>query len=91
MMEQASKKRRKKLKKNHLFLIVSIVVILIGTLAFVLAYGLSAGWAALGQWFGSKWAIMLYIGIGIWLVFAAVLLGFERIKKLWKTLPITKK
>ena len=72
----------KKLNGKYQFLIISAIVIFVGLLAFVLAYGLSSGWLAVAKWFGSKWAIILYIGVGAWILFAIWLYVLERVKKL---------
>lgn len=74
--------RSKKTKKKHLFIIVSAIIVALGVLAFVLAYGLSKGWATLGAWFGSSDAIFLYMIIGFYLIIVGYLLIGERIKKL---------
>lgn len=74
MMAQKSKK--------NLFLIVSLIVILVGLVCFILAYGISQGWDVLIAWFGSKWAIILYILLGCYALFAGWLLISDKIKNM---------
>ena len=69
-------------KKKHLFLIVSAALIVVGILAFVLSYGLSKGWDALGRWFGSNSAILLYMIVGFYLIVVAYILISDKVKKL---------
>lgn len=42
--------------------------LLFGITCFVVGYGIVDGWDAVIRWFSSKWAIMLYIFIGLWLL-----------------------
>lgn len=69
-------------KKKHLFLIASAGAIAVGILAFVLAYGISKGWDALGHWFGSSSAIFLYMILGFYLILVAYILISDKVKKL---------
>ena len=69
-------------KKKHLFIIVSGIMIAIGIIAFVLAYGLSKGWATLGRWFGSSSAILLYMIVGFYAVVVGYILISDKVKKL---------
>ena len=55
-----------KYKKPKIFIIAVGIAILIGLLAFVLAYGLSQGWDVVAAWFGSKYAFLLYVGLGLY-------------------------
>lgn len=71
-----------KTKKKKLFIIVSAAIILFGLFIFILSYGLSKGWAAVGAWFGSKWAILLYVSIGVYALFVVWLLIAEKVKNL---------
>lgn len=77
MMAQVSKTKKKKL-----FIIVSAAIILFGLFIFILSYGLSKGWSAVGLWFGSKWAILLYIALGLYALFVGWLLLSEKVKNL---------
>lgn len=71
-----------KSKKKNLFIIVSLIVIAIGVFCFVLAYGLSQGWDVLFAWFGSKWAVMLYILLGCYILLVLWLLIGDKIKEM---------
>lgn len=55
-----------KYKKPKIFLAIVGAAILIGILAFVLAFGIGQGWDVVGAWFGSKYAAILYIGLGVY-------------------------
>jgi hypothetical protein len=77
--ELASRKFKLFLRK-HLFMVVVGLVLLVGTLAFVLSYGLSAGWDAVAKWFVSKWAILFYISIGLWLGVFAWLIFLDKVR-----------
>ncbi|MDD4001107.1 MAG: hypothetical protein PHX62_09505 [Bacilli bacterium] len=55
----------KKLKLK--IFIGSLVFLLVGILAFVLGYGLTNGWAWVLGWFTSRWAIVFYLGLIIYL------------------------
>ena len=68
--------------KRNLFLIVSGIIILVGIVCFVLAYGISQGWDVLVAWFGSKWAVILYILLGCYGIFVAWLLISDKIKNM---------
>lgn len=72
----------RRFKKKHLYIIVSAIIVAIGLLAFVLSYGLSKGWDALGKWFISDSAILLYMIVGLYLVIVGVLLIGDKVKKL---------
>ena len=71
-----------KSKKRNLFIIVSLIVIAIGVLCFVLAYGISQGWDVLLAWFRSKWAVMLYILLGCYALLVIWLLIGDKIKEM---------
>lgn len=45
--------------------------LLFGIACFVVGYGIVDGWDAVIKWFSSKWAIMLYVFIGLWAVVIA--------------------
>ena len=69
-------------KKSKLFLIVAGLSMILGIAAFVVAYGISDGWEAVGAWFTSKYAILLYIGIGLYALVVIALFITDWIKKL---------
>lgn len=45
--------------------------LLFGIACFVVGYGIVDGWDAVIKWFSSKWAIMLYVFIGLWAIVIA--------------------
>lgn len=71
-----------RIAKKKTFLIVSIIIVCLGILAFVLAYGLSKGWDVVGAWFSSKYAIILYIVVGCYFAIVLWWIIGERIKNL---------
>lgn len=58
------KKKAKKESKSKIAIISTLVFLILGITAFVLGYGLTDGWASVLAWFGSRWAIYIYILIG---------------------------
>lgn len=58
------KKTAKKESKSKVAIISTLVFLILGITAFVLGYGLTDGWASVLAWFGSRWAIYIYILIG---------------------------
>lgn len=74
---------QKSKNKITIFTIIVAIVLAIGITCFVLAYGLSQGWAAVGAWFGSKWAILLYIALGCYALFVIWVLVMDKIRKTW--------
>lgn len=71
-----------KYKKPKTFIIVVGIAIVIGIIAFVLAYGLSQGWDVVAAWFASKYAFLLYVGLGLY----ALLVGYIFIMDWYKKL-----
>ena len=69
-------------KKKNLFIIVSAIIVAVGLLAFILAYGLADGWDAVGAWFGSPYAILLYIGLGCYGLLVTWLIVYDKVKRL---------
>ena len=61
--------------KNKWIVISTIIFAIIGIASIVIGFGLTYGWLAVLQWFGSRWAIYIYIIIAIlgflvvWLIF----------------------
>lgn len=72
----------KKYKKSKLFVIAIGIAILFGILAFVLAFGIGKGWDVVLAWFSSKYAFLLYVGIGIYLLFVIWILVKDWIKSI---------
>jgi H+/Cl- antiporter ClcA len=60
---------KKKYKKSKLFIIAVGIALVLGTLAFVFAYGIGKGWDVVAAWFSSKYAFLLYVGVGVYLLF----------------------
>lgn len=65
-----NKKNKKKLIKWGA-IIGSAAFLLIGILAIVIGYAIKDGWASVGAWFVSRWAIYIYIAIVI-IIFIAI-------------------
>ena len=74
------KKKNSKLQtfvqgKGKWALISTGIFALIGITALIVGYGLTDGWASVLAWFGSRWAIYVYIIIGFigflvaWIIF----------------------
>jgi len=74
--------KRHRLSKSSIFILSIAAFLVVGIASFILAYGLTDGWLSVAQWFGSKYAILLYMGIGIFAVVTAIVLLRERYKKL---------
>ena len=60
------KKKDSKLKKfvnskGKWAIITTIIFAIIGITALVVGFGLANGWASVLAWFGSRWAIYVYI------------------------------
>lgn len=75
-------KFKRSIDKKWIFVLSIAIFIVIGILAFVLAYGLTDGWAVVGAWFGSKDAILLYMFVGLFGVVALIMWLWERYKRL---------
>ena len=71
-----------KYKKPKIFILAVGVILLLGILAFVLAYGLSDGWDAVAAWFGSQYAVLLYVGVGLYGLLLAYIFVMDWYKKL---------
>lgn len=55
-------------KGGKAMLIGSIVFFLVGIASLVLAFGLKDGWASVLAWFTSRWAMYVYVAIGLWII-----------------------
>lgn len=49
-------------------IIGSSVFLLVGIISLILAYGIKDGWASVLAWFTSRWAMYIYVGIGLWII-----------------------
>lgn len=49
-------------------LIGTSLFLVFGLACFVIGYGLVDGWEKVIAWFGSRWAIMVYIALGFWVL-----------------------
>ena len=49
-------------------LIGTSLFLIFGIACFVIGYGLVDGWEQVIAWFGSQWAIMVYIALGFWVL-----------------------
>ncbi len=58
-------------KKGKWVILSFIIFAFVGIVALVVGFGLANGWKELLMWFGSKWAIMLYVLLGF-LIFGIV-------------------
>lgn len=48
------------------FLIGSIAFLIFGLACIVVGFGLTKGWDFIYKWFTSRWAVYVYIAIGLW-------------------------
>jgi len=71
-----------KYKKPKIFILVVGVAIIIGIIAFVLAYGIGQGWDVVAAWFGSRYAFLLYVGLGLYGLLVAFIFIMDWYKKL---------
>ena len=61
--------------KNKWIIISTIVFVILGITFFIIGFGITNGWLSVLQWFGSRWAIYVYIIIGLlgflfaWVIF----------------------
>lgn len=72
---------KKKNKKGNLqgkskwILISTIAFVILGIALIIIGFGVVNGWLSVLQWFGSRWAIYVYIIIGLlgflfaWVIF----------------------
>lgn len=44
------------------------IFLLIGITSLVLAYGIKDGWDSVLAWFTSRWAMYIYVAIGLWII-----------------------
>ena len=76
MMESVFKKR----KKLNLFFVISILLLIVGCGLFALGYGISEGWDVVANWFTSKWAVLLYIFLGLYLLIILMIVLIEKVR-----------
>lgn len=64
-------------KKGKWVLLSTGIFLLVGIAAIVVGFGLANGWESVLAWFGSRWAIYLYILLGLlfflvlWIIYKA--------------------
>lgn len=58
-------------KKGKWVILSTGIFLAIGITALIVGFGLAYGWLAVLQWFGSRWAIYIYILLGL-LVFLVI-------------------
>lgn len=58
-------------KKGKWVLLSLLIFAVFGITALIVGFGLANGWLSVLQWFGSKWAIMIYVLI-VFIIFGAV-------------------
>lgn len=49
-------------------IIGSSIFLVFGLACFIVGYGLIDGWDAVLAWFSSRWAVMVYIFVGLWII-----------------------
>lgn len=58
-------------KKGKWVLLSLLIFAVFGITALIVGFGLAYGWLSVLQWFGSKWAIMIYVLI-VFIIFGAI-------------------
>lgn len=51
--------------KSKWVIISTIAFVILGIALIVIGFGVTYGWLSVLQWFGSRWAIYIYIIIGL--------------------------
>lgn len=67
-------------KRNKVVLIISAILIALALIFLILGFALSG--ADILGWFGSKWAMLIYIVLGLWAILITFLFVGDKIKKL---------
>lgn len=62
--------------KSKWIIISTIIFAILGITALVLGFGLTNGWMSVLMWFGSRWAIYVYIVIAL-LAFIVIWVYFK--------------
>ena len=65
-MDTLSKERYMKEKKPLKFYLATGAFLLVGLLCVVLGFGFGKGWHEVGAWFTSRYAVYVYLAIGLW-------------------------
>lgn len=66
-------------KKGGKWLVIgSSAFLVFGLACFVVGYGLIDGWDKVLAWFSSRWAMMVYIFIGLWLILVLYLIYLSK-------------
>ena len=63
--------------KSKWVIISTIAFVILGIALIVIGFGVTYGWLSVLQWFGSRWAIYIYIIIGL-LVFLFAFVIFKQ-------------
>ena len=63
--------------KSKSVIISTIAFVILGIALIVIGFGVTYGWLSVLQWFGSRWAIYIYIIIGL-LVFLFAFVIFKQ-------------
>ena len=63
--------------KSKWVIIATIAFVILGIALIVIGFGVTYGWLSVLQWFGSRWAIYIYIIIGL-LVFLFAFVIFKQ-------------
>lgn len=58
-------------KKGKWVLLSLLIFAVFGITALIVGFGLTNGWLSVLRWFGSKWAIMIYVLI-VFIIFGAI-------------------
>lgn len=77
------KKKKKSLfeGKSKWIIISTIIFAVLGVTALIVGFGLTYGWQSVLNWFGSRWAIYIYILIGIIVFLTAWVLFRKKIEE----------
>lgn len=67
-------------KRNKIIVIISAIMLVLALVFIILGFALS-GYDILA-WFGSKWAIWIYVIVGLWILFIAYVFIGDLIRKI---------
>ena len=67
-------------KHGGKILVGSLIFLAIGIAAFVIGFVIAYGWAVVLAWFGSRWALLLYLFIAIYIFLISFLIHMNKMK-----------